>query len=142
MPNVIELQDTVYQPLAEGKYLFTVKDIVYKADFKRIEMKLETENGRLLWQNFFLETNDGKPNDIQLAQFSRLAKAAINDKNAKSIDPESLAGKSFKAEVTHTVRPKKDNPAETVTFVNLKNYESVEESKSNISDDDLAAFLG
>ena len=142
MPNVIELQDTAYQPLAEGKYLFTVKDIVYKADFKRIEMKLETESGRLLWQNFFLETSDGKPNDIQLSQFSRLAKAAINDKNAKSIDPESLAGKSFKAEVTHTVRPKKDNPTENVTFVNLRNYEPAEESKSNISDDDLAAFLG
>ena len=53
MPNLIELQDTVYTPLAEGKYTFTIKDIDYKADFKRIEMKLETENGRLLWQNFY-----------------------------------------------------------------------------------------
>lgn len=141
MPNLIELQDTVYTPLAEGNYTFTIKDVAYKADFKRIEMKLETESGRLLWQNFFLETSDGRPNDIQLSQFSRLAKAAINDKNAKSVDPESLIGKTFKAEVTHTVKPRKENPAENVTFVNLKNYEPTE-SKSAISDDELAAFLG
>lgn len=141
MPNTIQLVDTTYQPLAEGKYVFTISDIVYNTNFNRVETRLTTESGRTLYYTYFLQNNDGSANDIQLGNFSRMAKAALNDKNAKSIDPDDLAGKKFKAEVKHTVRPKNDNPNETITFVNLKNYESAEEN-NNISDDELAALLG
>lgn len=143
MANNITLAETTFQPLAEGKYLFTVSDIVYNTDFNRVEMKLATESGRTMFYTYFLQNNDGKTNDIQLNLFSRMAKAALNDNNAKSIDPESLKGKSFYAEVKHTVKPKRDNPAENITFVNLKNYEpATKETPTAISDDELAAFLG
>lgn len=139
MPNTIELADTTYQPLAEGKYQFTITDIVFNNNFKRVETKLTTETGRVLFYTYFLQNSDGTANDIQLGMFSRMAKAALNDKNAKSIDPEALKGKVFQAEVKHTVRPSRNNPDENVTFVNLKNYEPV--AKAAISDDELAAFL-
>lgn len=142
MPNTIELADTTYQPLAEGKYVFTITDIVYNSNFNRVETKLTTETGRTMFYTYFLQNNDGTANDIQLGLFSRMAKAALNDKNAKSIDPELLKGKQFQAEVKHTVRPSRDNPNENVTFVNLKNYEPVAKAEPAISDDELAAFLG
>ena len=142
MPNTIELVDTTYQPLPEGKYLFTITDIVYNSNFHRVETKMATETGRVLFYTYFLQNNDGSANDIQLGMFSRMAKAALNDKNAKSIDPEALNGKSFYAEVKHTVRPSRDNPNETVTFINLRNYEPASKENAAISDDELAAFLG
>lgn len=141
MSNKIELSEASYTPLAEGKYVFTIEEIEYKPQFKRVEMRLATETGRKLYQNYYFETKDSKPNTAALDMFSRMAKAALNDKNAKSVDPDLLKGKSFKAEVTHTVLPKKDNPAETVTFVNLKSFESVE-AKPAISDEDLMALIG
>lgn len=143
MPNTIELADTTYQPLAEGKYVFTITDIVYNSNFNRVETKLTTETGRTMFYTYFLQNNDGTANDIQLGLFSRMAKAALNDKNAKSIDPELLKDKQFQAEVKHTVRPSKNNPDENVTFVNLRNYEPVAKAEAAaISDDELAAFLG
>lgn len=142
MPNTIQLVDTTYQPLAEGKYVFTISDIVYNTNFNRVETRLTTESGRTLYYTYFLQNSDGSANDIQLGNFSRMAKAALNDKNAKSIDPDALSGKTFKAEVKYTVRPKNDNPNETVTFVNLRNYEPAVADNPAISDDELAAFLG
>lgn len=142
MPNTIELAENKFQPLACGKYVFTIQEIEYKPEFKRVDMRLSTETGRTLFQTFYFETKDQRPNDVQLSLFSRMAKAAMNDKNLKNIDPDLLKGKSFKAEVTHTVLPKKDNPAENVTFVNLKNYEPASVESKAISDDDLDALLG
>ena len=141
MSNKIELTESVYTPLEPGKYVFTIEEIEFKSQFNRVETRLATETGRKLFQNFYFVTNDGRTNNAALDQFSRMAKAAIGDKNLKSVDPDTLKGKSFRAEVVHATFPKKENPAETVTFVNLKNFESVEK-KSAISDDDLDALLG
>ena len=141
MSNKIELSENTFTPLKEGKYVFTIEEIVYKAVFKRVEMRLATETGRKLYQNFYFMTKDNSPNTAALDQFSRMAKACLNDKNAKSVDPDVLKGKQFKAEVTHVVLPKKDNPAENVTFTNLKSFEPVD-TKPAISDDELMALLG
>lgn len=139
MSNQIELTESVYTPLEAGKYIFTIEEIEYNPAFKKIEMRLVTETGRKLYQNYWLETKDNRPNSSVLNIFSRLAKAALNDKNAKSVDPDILKGKLFKAEVTHSERP--DHPGNP--YVNLKNFEPVvAETKVAISDDDLDALLG
>lgn len=142
MSNTIELAENKFQPLPTGKYVFTVQDIKYDPAFQRVDMKLATETGRTLFQTFYFMTKDDRPNDVQRSLFSRMAKAAMNDKNLKNVDPDLLMGKSFKAEVTHTVLPSKTNPNDTVTFVNLKNYEPAENKAAELSDDELKAFLG
>lgn len=138
----IDLPETAYQPIPEGKYLFEIEEIVYNEVGNRVETRLKTESGRVMLYNYHFLTKDGKPNDIQLQMFARMAKAALNDNNAKSVDPDKLKGLSFYAEIKHSVVPSLDHPGETKTFVNLKNYEPAKQDKPAISDDELAAFLG
>ena len=139
MPNLIDLPESTYQDLEPGKYQFKIVDIKYDADFGRVETKLETESGRLVYYTYYLKDNDGNPNDYQLQGFARMAKTALNDKNAKQIDPNVLAGKSFKAELLY-----KESPNTGKKYKNLRSYEPVvaEQPKPAVSDDDLAAFLG
>ena len=109
-----------------GTYTFKVTESNYKADFGKMVVKLETENGLKHSESFFFLDNTGKQNDKAISAYSYFARSVLNLKDYDGdIDDSWLVGASIVADVTHT-------EANGKTYSHLTNYQPVDEVKPNL----------
>lgn len=114
----VPMRDT-YQVLPEGEYIFLITDVKEDEDFGKIEITLETKEGKKHRERFSLKTADDEWNEGALNAFSYFCKTATQDWESEEIDPQSLVGCYIKAEVEHTVVQSNKDAGKTVTFANL-----------------------
>lgn len=114
----VPMRDT-YQVLPEGKYIFLITDVKEDEDFGKIEITLETKEGKKHRERFSLKTADDEWTEGALNAFSYFCKTATQDWESEEIDPQSLVGCYIKAEVEHTVVQSNKGAGKTVTFANL-----------------------
>lgn len=110
----IQLAQTGFSIIPEGRYVFKITACEYKQKFQKIEVSMETAKGQVLKESYMLSTDGGNK------AFAYMAKTAMHDYNLDEIEPSDLIGKYISAEVYHTVKPHQDDPNKTVTFVNTK----------------------
>ena len=131
---VIQLKDTT-PVFPEGEYVFRIDMAIHEEKKGRINVKLVTDEGKILFQSYYIVKKDGTPNDYALIGFSYLAKAALDDKDATEIDPVKLKGKYIQAEVQHNIS---DNGKKFATLYHIKPSQGFTEPKTDTLDiDDL-----
>lgn len=107
-----------YTPIPEGVHVFKIISAVYKEEFGKLEIKMQTKQGKIHTERFQL-TRNGNPNEGAYKAFSFFARTAMNDFSLEEIDHEDLVGKYIKCGVEHEVVPSTTKPGETMTFVHL-----------------------
>ena len=103
----------------EGKHIFRIYDVNYEVEFGRVEVKMVTAKGYVHTERFYLMNDDGTMNDTACNRCSIFSKIALNNDSFEEIDHTWLIDRYIGAEVIHNVRPNKNDPTKTVTFVNL-----------------------
>lgn len=122
-----------WETIPEGKHVFKVAKIDFNPKVNVIEMQAQTKDG--LQTKEFFRIGKGKAyNEIALSIFSGLARAVLGD--VEELEPEDLVGGFFEAEVVHDVRPHRDDPSRTVTWVNLKYYNPADGWTEESSEDE------
>jgi len=112
-----------FDVIPEGEDIFRVYATEYKETFGALKVFVVNAKGRTAILNYKFMNTDGSQNDTAYSLFSWFARAAMGDKMLTNVDPEKLINKYIKAKVTHSHVPSRENPGETMTFVNLRNYE-------------------
>lgn len=112
-----------YSPIPEGTHVFKITDVTYKEEFGKLEIKMQTAQGKTHTERYAFTKNNGETNDGALAAFSYMAKCALNDQDVDEIDPEDLMGHYIRATVVHDVLPSTKKEGETVTFIRLTDKE-------------------
>lgn len=107
--------------LAEGHYTFKITEVNYDEDFGDMKVTFENEEGGKHRETYNLLTKDGSPNEGALAAFSYMAKAAINDSEAESIDSDDLIGCVLEADIVHTESTSKKT-GKPVTYAHITNF--------------------
>lgn len=144
---MIKLAQPGFTPIPKGYHVFKIVGVEYKRDFGKMNISLQTQDGKKHIERFSLETAKGEVNEGALKAFSFFARTAMQDMSMPEIDEKALVGKYIGATVEHDVQPNKNDPTKTVTFVHLTSYqqasgfddadgETVESDK-----DDLEAWL-
>lgn len=103
----------------EGKQVFKITSVIYKEQFGKLEIAMETAEGVKHTERFALLTANGGVNDGAYAAFSMLAKAAMNDYELTEIDHQDLVGRYFEAEVVHDEVESNKTPGKMLTFARL-----------------------
>ena len=143
----IKLSDGGFTIIPEGTHVFKIASVLYKEEFGKMEVTMETASGLKHTERFSLLNPDGSENQGALNAFSYFAKVALNDFAKQEIDPQELVGHFMECDVTHNVLPSNREPGKTVTFVRLGDKRScngwsetaAEKPKSK---PDLQALLG
>ena len=142
---MIKLSESNYTVIPEGRHIFKITEVEYKADFGKMNITLVTADGNKQVERYTLITKDGEVNEKALNAFSFFARQALNNPSLSGeIDENDLVGCYVDAEVTHQVLPSNKNPQKTVTFANLTDYKpasgfknSAAASKSVVDIDDF-----
>lgn len=142
---VIKLNNR-FQLIPEGEYLFEVVETNFNEEFGKLKLKLKCEKGTA-FKDFQVYDAHGKPNDKVMGVFSWFARELMaNDEDDVEVDPEEFTGRKLYMTVTHNEVPKKDDPTQTTTFLNLggfRRYEGgVVEKPKTSSGKSLADLLG
>ena len=111
-----------FVPIPEGRTIFQVVEVNYDEDFGTMDILLITENGKKQTETFYLLTKDGEVNEKATRAFSYFARVAMNDYDADEVDPDDLVGCFIECDVEHDVKPNKNDPSRTVTFLQLNNW--------------------
>jgi len=114
---------STFDPIPEGEDIFRIYATEYKETFGTLKVFVTNAKGRTAILNYRFKNVDGSQNDTAYSLFSWLARSAMGDRMITTVDPEKLVNKYIKANVTHSHVPSREVPGETVTFVNLRNYE-------------------
>lgn len=112
-----------FTPIPEGTHVFKITKVDYKETFGKLEIHMETAEGKKHVERFSFLKSDGSTNDKAFSAFSFFARTILNDNTAEEIDPEDLVGHYFRATVEHDVQPSKKKEGETVTWVKLTDKE-------------------
>ena len=115
----IKLAQSTYSVIPEGEHVFQISAAEYDEDFGKVTFEMVTASGQKHTEIFNLIKADGEVNEGALNAFSYFAKVALNDFNVDEIDPQDLVGRYMRCVVSHDVRPHKNDPNRTVTFVRL-----------------------
>lgn len=105
--------------IPEGTHIFKITEVIYKEDFGKLEVKMETATGQTHTERFNLIKSDGSINEGAINAFSYFAKTAMNDYTLSDIDHQDLIGHFLECTVEHDVLPSNKDPNKTVTFVRL-----------------------
>lgn len=116
----IKLSKGEFTPISEGQHIFKITGSTYKEDFGRLEIKLTTAEGAKHTEKYFLLNDNREINEGAQRAFSFLAKTALNNFNLEEVDPEDLVGCYVEARVTHDKVPSQKDPAQTMTFIHLR----------------------
>ena len=115
-----------FTTLPVGTYKFKVTESNYKADFGKMVVKLETENGEKHSESFFFLDSAGKQNDKAISAYSYFARSVLNIRDYDGdIDDSWLVGSHIIADITHT-------EANGKTYCHIGNYQVVDEVKPNL----------
>ena len=119
---MIKLSQPGFTPIAEGYHVFKIVEVNYKSDFGKMEIALQTQDGKKHVERFSLEKPNGEINEGALKAFSFFARTAMKDMSMADIDEQQLVGKYIGATVEHDTQPNRNDPSKTVTFVHLNTY--------------------
>lgn len=121
-----------FTPIEEGEHLLKVFSAQYVPQVGRIEIEFINKQGKKLKERFSLLNNKKEINEKALNAFSYYARTILGDWEVDDIDPEELVGNYIIGNVVHQHVPKRDNPDETITFVNL---DGVKETSDTFEDE-------
>lgn len=141
----IKLSDGGFTLVPEGTHVFKIASVLYKEDFGKLEITMETATGLKHTERFSLLKPDGSENQGALNAFSYFAKVALDDFAKQEIDPQDLVGHFMECDVTHDVQPSNHEPGKTVTFVRLGDKRSStgwSATETPKAKPDLRALLG
>lgn len=105
--------------IPEGTHVFQITNVIYKEDFGKLEIHMQTQNGGKHIERYSLLRSDGTTNEGAFNAFSYFARTALNDYSIDEIDPAVLVGRFIECDVAHDVVENKNKPGQTVTFVRL-----------------------
>lgn len=110
-----------FAPIPEGNHIFRIYDVDFNENFGKVAIHLVTAEGRVHTERFTIMRTDGSMNDGACNALSYFTKIALNlsDNSVTEVDHRDLINRYIGAKVEHTVLPRRDNPDETITFVNL-----------------------
>lgn len=108
-----------YQIVPTGTHIFKITDYTWDADFGKLTFTLETSNGYKHTERFGLLDVNGEVNEKANNAYSYFARIALNNPSLDEIEHSDLVGCYIEAVVEHDVKPNKNDPAKTVTFVRL-----------------------
>ena len=103
----------------KGVQTFRIYKVDYDEEFGKLVVHLVNAQGITIQDRYSLMSQDGSINEKACNAFSFFAKTALNDFSLEAVDPVMLIDRYIKADVTHDVRPNKNDPTKTVTFANL-----------------------
>lgn len=115
----IQMTTRTFTVCPEGKHIFRIYKVDFNQDFGHVDVYLVNAQGDTHKETFRLMRSDGSMNDGACSAFSFFARTALDDYTRESIDHTELVNRYIGAEVVHNVQPNKNDPAKTVTFVNL-----------------------
>lgn len=149
---MIDIRNT-FTVIPEGVYIFKIASVNYKENFGKMEVNLETADGKKHSERYSLMSKDGGVNQGAMAAFAFLAKAALNDFDRTEIDEQELVGHYIKGTITHDVHESNTKPGQTVTFAHLRDLEPADgfegaevpspaPAQSSPASYDLASILG
>lgn len=108
-----------FKPIPEGTHVFKITKVEYKEQFGKIEVHLETAQGKKHIERYNIKNKNGEINNGALSAFSFFARIALQSPYVEEIEPADLVGKFISAVVEHQVVPSTSKPGETVTFIKL-----------------------
>lgn len=111
--------NAAFSVIPEGTYIFKITKVEYKETFGKLEISMETKDGKKHTERFSLLTDGGNVNQGAMNAFSYFARTAMGDYDLASIDHTDLIGHYIECEVKHDVQPNKNKPGQTVTFLRL-----------------------
>lgn len=110
----------------EGEHIFRIYKVDYNSDFGKLTIYLVNAQGITHQERFSLMKADGSMNEGACNAFSYFAKKALNNYAIEEIDHSELVNHYVKGTIEHTVVPSKNDPAKTVIFAHLSNYEAAD----------------
>ena len=149
----IRLSSGGFTLIPEGTTTFKIVGVEYKEDFGKMDVSMQTKDGKKHTERFTLLTQKGEVNEGALRAFSYFAKTALNNFSLDEIDEDDLVGCYITATVKHEtfVRTKGERAGEEGTNVKLNDYavavgfgsdKAVETTQEDEDDlDDLDDFL-
>lgn len=108
-----------FAPIPEGINVFKITEVIYKEDFGKLEVCMETASGQKHTERFNLVSADGNPCEGAINSFSFFAKTALNDYTLAEIDHTDLVGHYIECRVIHEKVASNKDPNRTVTFARL-----------------------
>lgn len=140
----IKLSNGGFTLIPEGTTTFKITKVDYKEDFGKMEIELQTKDGKKHTERFGLLKNNGEVNEGALKAFSYFAKSALNNFQLDEIDHTDLVDCYITATVKHeSYEYEKDGETKRGTSVRLSDYANavsfgsakVETATSSSSDD-------
>lgn len=116
--------NTGYTPIPEGPATFKVVAATYDPDFGKVEVELITETGKKQTERFGLLNAQGEVNEGGNNAFGYFSRAILDDFETEDIDIDDLVGRYFTATVKHDVKPHRDDPTRTVTWIKLNDIKT------------------
>lgn len=132
-----------FQIIPKGSHVFKITEVVYKEEFGKMEIRMETAKGLKYTERFSMKNSLGEPNQGALKRFSFFAKTALNDFGREEIDTEELVGRYIRCTVDHNVVESTVDPGKTITFVRLTDkapadgFESETDNNTSYNLDDI-----
>lgn len=105
--------------IPEGTHVFKITNTIYKEDFGKLEIHMQTQSEQKHIERFSLLKSDGSPNEGAYNAFSYFAKTALNNFDLTEIDHSDLIGHFIECDVEHDVQENKNKPGQSITFVRL-----------------------
>ena len=119
----IKLMEGGFTLIPEGKHIFKIVEVTYKEDFGKMEVKMQTKEGKTHLERFTLINTKGEVNEGAVKAFSVLAKTALNNFTLDEIDDQDIVGCYIKATVKHEEFESNKEPGKMLKAERLSDYE-------------------
>ena len=112
-----------FKLIPEGSHVFQIVKVVYKEEFGKMEVTMQTIDGMQHIERFSLLRPDGEVNPGAMNAFSFFAKTALNDFTVDEIDEQDLVGHFMRCTVEHEDVESTRTPGKMLTFARLGDKE-------------------
>lgn len=150
----MKLSESTFTLIPEGTYTFKVMEVNDEKyeDFGKLEVKLQTADGKTHSERFTLTKANGDLNEGALKAWSYFARTCLNNFQADEIDTQDIVGCYVTATVKHETytRTQGERAGEEAISVRLNDYTTASgfgatakaTAEPEDDSDDLDDFLG
>lgn len=114
---------TGFKLIPEGSHVFQIVKVLYKEEYGKMEVTMQTIDGLQHVERFSLLRADGEVNPGAMNAFSFFAKTALNDFTVDEIDEQDLVGHFMRCTVEHEDVESTKTPGKMLTFARLGDKE-------------------
>ena len=137
----IKLSEGGFTLIPEGTTTFKIVAVEYKEDFGKMNVEMQTKDGKKHTERFTLLTKNGEVNEGAVKAFSYFAKTALNNFSLDEIDDQDIVGCYITATVSHReYEYERDGETKTGKLASLSDY-AVAVGFGNDKSVDLDNFL-